>query len=157
VAEFRLFCHCSQPDHKAHISVFPEEERKMYQAIKNIHVTCVIVSLAGFTLRGWWMLVDHRLLKHRLTRILPHVVDTVLLGSAIALALMIEQYPLQAPWVTAKVVGLIVYILLGAVALKRGRTRAVRVAAFVAAVGVFSWIVSVALSKNAAGWLAAFF
>ncbi|MCK9258382.1 MAG: SirB2 family protein [Azoarcus sp.] len=128
----------------------------MYQAIKNIHVTCVILSIAGFTLRGWWMLVDHRLLNHRLTRILPHVVDTVLLGSAITLAVMIEQYPLQAPWVTAKVIGLIIYILLGAVALKRGRTRGVRVAAFVSAVVVFSWIVSVALSKNVAGWLAVF-
>jgi len=128
----------------------------MYQAIKNIHVTCVILSIAGFTLRGGWMLVDHRLLRHRLTRILPHVVDTVLLGSAIALALMIEQYPFQAPWVTAKVIGLIIYILLGAVALKRGRTRTVRVTAFVSAVLVFSWIVSVALSKNVAGWLAVF-
>lgn len=128
----------------------------MYQAIKHIHVTCVILSLAGFALRGVWMLVDSRLLTHRLTRVLPHVVDTVLLGSAITLAVMIEQYPLQAPWVTAKVIGLIVYILLGAVALKRGRTRAVRGAAFVAALLVFSWIVSVALSKNVGGWFAAF-
>lgn len=128
----------------------------MYQAIKHIHVTCVILSLAGFALRGVWMLVDSRLLTHRLTRVLPHVVDTVLLGSAITLAVMIEQYPLQAPWVTAKVIGLIVYILLGAVALKRGRTRAVRATAFVAALLVFSWIVSVALSKNVGVWFATF-
>ena len=128
----------------------------MYQAIKHIHVTCVILSLAGFALRGVWMLVDSRLLTHRLTRVLPHVVDTVLLGSAITLAVMIEQYPLQAPWVTAKVIGLIVYILLGAVALKRGRTRAVRATAFVAALLVFSWIVSVALSKNVGVWFAIF-
>ncbi|AWI80576.1 MAG: regulator SirB [Betaproteobacteria bacterium HGW-Betaproteobacteria-13] len=128
----------------------------MYLMIKHIHVTCVLLSIAGFALRGWWMLVDHRLLRHRLTRSVPHVVDTVLLGTAITLAVMIGQYPLQAPWVTAKVVGLIVYILLGTVALKRGRTRTVRVAAFVSAVLVFSWIVSVALSKNPAGWLAAF-
>ncbi|PKO49764.1 MAG: regulator SirB [Azoarcus sp.] len=128
----------------------------MYQAIKHIHVTCVILSLAGFALRGVWMLVDSRLLTHRLTRVLPHVVDTVLLGSAITLAVMIEQYPLQAPWVTAKVIGLIVYILLGAVALKRGRTRAVRATAFVAALLVFSWIASVALSKNVGVWFATF-
>jgi hypothetical protein len=55
----------------------------MYLMIKHIHVTCVLLSIAGFALRGWWMLVDHRLLRHRLTRSVPHVVDTVLLGTAI--------------------------------------------------------------------------
>lgn len=126
----------------------------MYQAFKHFHVTCVILSIGGFALRGWWMLSGHRLLNHRLTRTLPHIIDTGLLASAIGLAMMSSQYPLQAPWVTAKIVGLIAYILLGTVALKRGKTRSVRAAAFVAAVLVFGWIVSVAVSKNPAGWIA---
>ena len=67
---------------------------------------------------------------------------------------MIEQYPFSAGWVTAKVIGLLAYILLGTVALKRGRTRGVRIAAFAAAILVYAWIVSVALSKNPLGWLA---
>ncbi|MBR0564670.1 SirB2 family protein [Azoarcus sp. L1K30] len=126
----------------------------MYQALKHFHVTCVILSISGFTLRGWWMFSGHRLLNHRFTRTLPHVIDTGLLASAIGLAAMSGQYPLQASWVTAKVVGLIGYIFLGTVALKRGKTRSVRAVAFIAAVLVFSWIVSVALSKNPAGWVA---
>lgn len=126
----------------------------MYLAIKHLHVTCVVLSLTGFLLRGGWMLSGSALLQHRLTRILPHLVDTTLLLSAIWLAVAIRQYPFDAAWVTAKVLGLLAYIGLGTVALKRGRTRTIRLAALGAAIAVYLWIVSVAFSKNAAGFLA---
>ena len=126
----------------------------MYHLIKNLHVTCVVLSAAGFLLRGTWMLTGSALLQHRLTRVLPHLVDSTLLLSAIVLAVMIQQYPFSAGWVTAKVFGLLAYILLGTVALKRGRTRGMRLAAFFSAILVYAWIVSVALSKNVAGYLA---
>lgn len=127
----------------------------MYFAIKHLHVTCVALSILGFLLRGYWMISGSPLLKSLPARVLPHVVDSVLLITAIVLAVMIQQYPFQADWVTAKVIGLIAYILLGTIALKRGRTRSQRVFAFAAAVAVYAWIVSVALTKNAAGYLAA--
>lgn len=126
----------------------------MYFAIKHLHVTCVVLSAAGFLLRGFWMLSGSPLLLHRLTRVLPHIVDSLLLLSALTLAVMIAQYPFVAGWVTAKVIGLLAYILLGTVALKRGRTAGVRAAAFAAAIVVYGWIVSVALTKDVAGFLA---
>lgn len=126
----------------------------MYLAVKHLHVTCVVLSAAGFMLRGAWMLVGSGLLRHWLTRVLPHVVDSLLLGSALVLAAMLEQYPFAASWVTAKVIGLLAYIVLGTVALKRGRTAPIRLTAFIAAIAVFGWIVSVALTKNPAGYLA---
>ncbi len=128
----------------------------MYYALKHLHVACVLLSIAGFTLRGVWMLSGSRLLQLRLTRVLPHVVDSLLLLSALAMAAMIGQYPFVAGWVTAKVIGLVVYILLGVVALRRGPTRALRGGAFLAALAVYGWIVSVALSKNPAGFLSSF-
>lgn len=126
----------------------------MYYLVKHLHVTCVVLSAAGFLLRGTWMITGNALLRHRLTRVLPHVIDSTLLLSAIALAVMIEQYPFSAGWVTAKVIGLLAYILLGTLALKRGRTRSIRFAAFAAAIAVYAWIVSVALTKNIAGYFA---
>jgi uncharacterized membrane protein SirB2 len=123
-----------------------------YLAIKNVHVVCAVLSGTGFLLQGVWMMARSPLLEHRLTRTLPHVIDTVFLGSAIALATLSAQYPFVAPWLTAKVSGLVIYILLGAVALRRGRTMRERVAAFVAAMATFAWIVSVALTKNPAGF-----
>ncbi len=126
----------------------------MYYTIKHLHVTCVVLSATGFLLRGLWMFTGSPLLQRPLTRVLPHVVDSLLLLSAISLAIMIGQYPLAAGWVTAKVFGLIAYILLGTVALKRGRTPAVRTTAFVGALLVYAWIVSIAITKNMAGFFA---
>ena len=78
------------------------------------------------------------------------------LASAIALAILADQYPLRDAWLTAKVGGLVAYVVLGAVALKRGRTRSVRLAALLAAMGVFGYIVSVAVTKQPAGFFSAF-
>lgn len=126
----------------------------MYLALKHFHITCVVLSGAGFALRGAWALAGSPLARARLTRVLPHVVDSCLLLSAIGLAWMAGQYPFVHGWLTAKIVGLLAYIGLGMVALKPGRAMALRAGAFVAALATFSWIVSVALSKNPAGWLA---
>ena len=126
----------------------------MYLALKHFHITCVVLSGAGFALRGAWALAGSPLARARLTRVLPHVVDSCLLLSAIALAWMAGQYPFVHGWLTAKIVGLLAYIGLGMVARKPGRAVALRAGAFVAALATFSWIVSVALSKSPAGWLA---
>ena len=79
---------------------------------------------------------------------MPHLVDTLLLASAVALAVMSHQYPLANGWLTAKVAGLLIYIGLGTVALKRGRTRRVRVTAWLAAQAVFFYIVAVAITRQ---------
>ena len=113
-----------------------------------------MLSISGFVLRGLWMLQDSPLLKARATRIVPHVIDTVLLLSAIALALRIAQYPFVHAWLTAKVLALLAYIVLGSFALKRGRTRRTRNIAFAAALGVFLYIVAVAIARNPAAGLA---
>jgi len=127
----------------------------MYFAIKHLHVTCVVLSALGFLLRGYWMISGSPLLKSLPARVMPHLIDSALLLSAITLAALIQQYPFEAAWVTAKVIGLLAYIALGTIALKRGRTRSQRIAAFVAALSVYAWIVSVALTKNVSGYLSA--
>ena len=124
----------------------------MYLAIKHLHVTCVVLSGFGFLLRAVWMLAGSPKLHARLTRIVPHIVDTVLLASAIALSVMAAQYPFVDGWITAKVLGLIAYIVLGTIALKRGRNLRTRLVALAGAVATFAWIVSVALSKSPAGF-----
>ncbi|MCK0511290.1 SirB2 family protein [Aromatoleum buckelii] len=125
----------------------------MYAAIKHLHILCAMLSGSGFLLQGVWMMRRSPLLDHRATRVVPHVIDTVFLASAITLAALSAQYPFVAPWVTAKVIGLVVYVVLGYIALRGGPTMRIRVFALVCALLVFSWIVSVALTKNAAGFL----
>jgi len=123
----------------------------MYQAVKHIHLTCIALSFSGFLLRAYWMMTDSPLLRARLTRILPHVIDTLLLASALYLVSQLGGVP---AWVWAKIGGLLVYIAFGMVALKAGRPLGIRVAALVAAVLTFSWIVSVAITKMPAGFFA---
>ncbi len=120
-----------------------------YLWLKYLHVSCVLLSGSLFALRGWWMLRAPARLQQRWVRVVPHAVDTVLLVSAISLAVWSGQYPLAQSWLTAKVLALLAYIALGSVALKHGKTRAVRANALVAALLVFAYIVSVAVRKQA--------
>ena len=124
-----------------------------YLIAKNIHVGCVILSLGGFAARGALMLLGSRALEARFVRIAPHVVDTLLLASALWLAWLIGQYPFVEGWLTAKVAGLVAYIVLGAIALRRGRTKAIRSAAFAAAALSAFYIVTVALTHDPRGFL----
>lgn len=119
-----------------------------YLLLKHLHVTCVVLSGLGFCLRGWWMLRESPLRQHRLTRVVPHAVDTLLLGSALTMAWMSGQYPFAQGWLTAKLCGLIAYIVLGSMALKRGKTRQSRATYFGLALLTYAYIVSVALSRN---------
>lgn len=119
-----------------------------YIALKYLHITCVVLSGTGFVVRGAWMMHGSPMLARRWVSVLPHVVDTLLLASAIALGLTSGQYPLLHGWLTAKVVGLLAYIVLGTIALKRGRTRGIRITAFGGALLVFSYIVCVAMTKS---------
>ncbi len=123
----------------------------MYVALKHLHMASAAVSLALFLVRGAWMLTGSRLLYTRFSRIVPHVVDTLLLATAIGLMIVLRQYPFAQDWLTAKLVGLVVYIFLGTIALKRGKTPAIRSAALVAALMVFGWIVMTARAH--APWL----
>jgi uncharacterized membrane protein SirB2 len=128
-----------------------------YAALKAIHVACVAASGAFFAVRGFWMLRAPHWLARRWVRVLPHVVDTMLLASAVALAIAIRNYPATHAWLTAKVAGLVAYVVLGSIALRRGRTRGIRSAAFAAALVAYAYIVSVALTRSPAGFLRALF
>jgi uncharacterized membrane protein SirB2 len=125
----------------------------VYFAIRQLHVTAAAVSLALFILRGAWMMASPALLEWRWVKIVPHVVDTVLLGSALWLAWQLGVDGTRG-WLVAKVVALFVYIALGTVALKRGRTRGVRVAALSGALMTFGYIASVAVTKSPRGFTA---
>lgn len=121
-----------------------------YALLKMIHVGSVILSYSLFFLRGIWLMQDSVNLHRRWVKILPHVIDTALLTSAILLAVAIQQNPLQDSWLTAKVAGLLLYIGLGMIALRFGKTRKTRITAWIAAQCVFIYIVLVALTKSPA-------
>ncbi|MFO7542319.1 MAG: SirB2 family protein [Thiobacillus sp.] len=119
-----------------------------YTLLKHLHLTTIALTLALFILRGIWMMADSPRLRARWVRIVPHLNDTLLLASGIGLAVLIEQYPLVHGWLTAKFFALILYIVLGIFALKRGKTRGQRIAAWIAALLVFGYMAAVAIAHD---------
>lgn len=129
-------------------------DASLYLPVRQVHIASVHLSIALFLLRGALMWMDAPLLRHWTLRTVPHVVDTVLLTSALMLMHIIRQYPFVHAWLTVKVVLLVVYIGLGFLALKPGRPPVVRRTAFVAAVAVFAFLYSVARAHHPLGFLA---
>jgi uncharacterized membrane protein SirB2 len=129
-------------------------EAATFLMVKWIHVGSAGLSLAGFAARGVLMLRGSPRLAARFTRIAPHVVDTVLLASALWLAWALGQYPFVHGWLTAKLLALLAYIALGSVALRRGRTLRARAVALALALTCAAYIVAVALARDALGPLA---
>ncbi|NII11849.1 SirB2 family protein [Oleiagrimonas sp. C23AA] len=122
-----------------------------------LHIGCVIASGSLFFTRGTMMLAGSPMANHRAWRYLSYVIDTMLLVAALLLVWIIHQYPFVQAWLTVKVVMLVIYIVLGVFALRRGRTRAQRAVFFVAAIAVFLFIVSVARTQSPLGFLGAWF
>ena len=119
-----------------------------YFFVKNLHLTTIAISLGLFVLRGAWMIAASPRLQARWVRVVPHINDTLLLCSGIGLAVLIQQYPLVHGWLTAKLLALILYIGLGTLALKRGKTRGQRIAAWIAALLVFGYMLAVAITHD---------
>lgn len=118
-----------------------------YLSIKHLHVTAVTLSIALFLLRAGWMLHSPQRLHLRWVRTVPHVVDTVLLLSGAWLAWQLGKAGV-AGWLPAKLAALVAYIVLGAVALRYGRTRGLRIGALAGALLAFAYMVAVAVTKS---------
>jgi len=119
-----------------------------YMALKHVHVTSVVLSYTLFLLRGIWMLRVSPILQQRWVKIIPHVNDTVLLVSAVILAVQTHRNPIEEPWLAAKIIGLVVYIMLGIIAFRLSKTYQTKMTLWILAQVVFIYIVSVALTKN---------
>ena len=127
---------------------------EFYLGIRSLHITCAVLTISLFALRGMLMLADSPLLAHRALRWTPIVIDTVLLTTALMLMDIIHQYPFRTPWLTAKIGLLLAYMALGSIALRYGRTKRVRVAALLAALATVAFLVTVARTHQPLGILA---
>lgn len=121
--------------------------------VKIIHISCAVLSFSGFFLRGIWMLFDSSLLYKRRVKTAPHVIDAILLFSAFLMLYIMQWSVLDYQWLQVKIGALLVYIALGMLALKPGRSKRVRFVAWLLGLLVFLFIVSVAISKSVFGFM----
>jgi uncharacterized membrane protein SirB2 len=129
---------------------------EFYGQIKWVHVAAVLASGTLFMLRGIALHAGAAWVMAAPLRYLSYTIDTVLLTAALMLATILHQYPFVHGWLTVKVLLLVLYVVLGSFALKRGSTRAVRVACWCTALLVFAVIVTVARAHHPLGLLARF-
>jgi uncharacterized membrane protein SirB2 len=123
--------------------------------IRNLHIAAVAASGALFLLRGLGVNAFGASWPMRApVRYLSYGIDTVLLAAALMLMTIVRQYPFVHAWLTVKVLLVVVYIVLGSFALKRGKTRGVRLAFFAAALLTFGFIYTVARARDPLGFLA---
>ncbi len=122
-----------------------------YLAIKHLHTTAATLSILFFVIRAFWSVNGSALLQRRVVKIVPHIVDTVLLACGITLSIMLGAAGMQ-PWVLTKIVLVVVYIGVGTIAIKRGKTAKTRGIAALIAIAIFAYIVGVALNKSPASW-----
>jgi uncharacterized membrane protein SirB2 len=114
-------------------------------------MSAAVISISLFMLRMYWVVTGSNIMKHKWVKIVPHINDTVLLSAAIILAVSIEQYPFVHGWLTAKLLALLAYIILGMFALKRAKTMLQKLVYFNLAVFTFAYIVMVALTRTVTG------
>ena len=127
---------------------------EFYPQIKAVHIAAVMASGSLFLVRGAAVQLGAAWAMAAPLRYLSYAIDTALLTAALMLATIIHQFPFVQGWLTAKVLLLVVYVVLGSFALKRGRTRVVRTSCWIAALLVYLFIVSIARAHHPLGIVA---
>lgn len=122
-----------------------------YLPIKHLHMTAAGFSLLLFVIRAYWSVTSSPALQHKLVRVLPHVVDSILLLCGVILATLLGEAANQ-PWLLLKIVLLIAYIMVGSFAIKRGRTATSRGIAALIAIAIFVYIIGIALKRSPLSW-----
>lgn len=122
-----------------------------YLFLRHAHIGFVIASVTLFVVRGGLMLAGSPRVHAGVLRYTSYTIDTLLLTAALMLTSVIHQYPFATGWLTMKVFLLVVYVVLGSIALKRGRTQRARVLAFGAALLTVAFLYSVARAHHPLG------
>ena len=119
-----------------------------YTVLKTIHLGCAFITYVLFFVRGFWLITNSRPLSLPGMVVIPHVVDSILLLSAIGLVVLTNQYPGDQTWLNAKLIALVIYILLGISAFRLCHKRTAKLVTWLMAQLVFFYIVFVALTRT---------
>lgn len=125
----------------------------MYLPLKHLHLTCITLSLILFVTRFYWRKQNSSMLQKKWVKILPHTIDTILLASAIGMAIIASINPFEQTWLAAKILALLAYIFAGTFAIKRASSPQAQNLSFVIALTCFAYILMVAFSKQVLPWM----
>lgn len=136
------------------MSLLMQALQAQYPLIKTLHIALVAGSGGLFALRGLGMLAGAAWPMKAGVRQLSVWIDVLLLAAGVSLWTLLGLHPAREHWLGVKLALLLIYIVLGSIALKRGRTRRQRALGYLAALAVFGFMVTVARAHHPLGWLA---
>jgi uncharacterized membrane protein SirB2 len=122
-----------------------------YPEIKLVHVTAAITSGSLFLLRGIAANWGGSWAMARPVRYLSYSIDIVLLSAGLLLLTILPSAVYSNGWLALKLALLVVYIGLGMLALKRGRTANIRRGCFLAAIAVYLCVFLIARTHDPLG------
>jgi uncharacterized membrane protein SirB2 len=122
----------------------------LYFAVKHLHLTLVAVSVLFFVVRFVLHMRASSIMDKKFIKIAPHVIDTFLLLSGLALCFIIQQFPFVEPWLTEKIIAVAAYIALGIMAFKADRSKLFKFFAFIGAIGWVVFAAKIAVFKQVA-------
>ncbi|MCW9024562.1 MAG: SirB2 family protein [Gammaproteobacteria bacterium] len=120
----------------------------LYSFIKNLHLATVSFSIVFFIIRGLWKFNHSNWYRKKWARRLSQLNDIILLSCGIFMAISLQQYPFVHQWLTAKLILLVIYILLGMLALHWARSRQLQLGAWLSAILVYGYLVGTALNRT---------
>lgn len=129
------------------------QSQMAYNWIRILHISTVIFTIAFFTLRLVWMQLHPHSVRLVWVRATAQINDTLLLLAGISLALMSKQYPFEVPWLTAKLIALVIYIILGSLALRWAKNRWASIMFGTLALICVGYIVLVAYNRSVTPWM----
>jgi len=120
----------------------------VFSLLKIIHISTVVFTGSYFFIRGLALINHQQWYKEIRARKVSRYNDTTLLLSGMGMAALMEQYPFIDAWLTAKILLIVIYIILGMLALYWLQSWKQKILAGLAALLVYGYIVGIALSKN---------
>lgn len=126
---------------------------EFYPQIRSVHIAMVLASVILFALRGAGALAGGKWPMAWPLRWGSIAVDTTLLTAALMLLTILPWAMFGNGWLATKVGLLCVYVVLGFMALRPGRSRGARLALYVAALAVYGWMFTIARAHHPLGLL----
>jgi len=120
----------------------------LYDLLKLAHVTCVVISGSLFIYRFARMNTRPDQPPPKTLKVVPHINDTILLGCALGMLYVAGINPFTMPWLFAKILALLAYIIIGAICMRSIPGSKQQTVSFVAAISIFAYILLVGLSKQ---------
>lgn len=115
---------------------------------KHMHMTLAIISIALFTLRFIWTLMQSQQLSKKWVKIAPHIIDTALLLLGVAMAIKLAINPAEQLWLAEKIVAILAYIFTGYYTLKLARNRTMQIIGYLGAMGWVILVIRIAMTKE---------